>query len=373
MMTILLIVTLIMAVTIYAYLKQPQFGQLPSGTELERLKQSSFYHDEGFRNLAATPQLTGGSHPFVTMAKFLFGTDADAIPRVPLPSIKTDLHALDKNQSLVIWMGHSSYFLQIDGKRILIDPVFSASAAPVPGMNKAFDGSNIYTADDIPDIDYLLISHDHWDHLDYPTIMQLKAKINHIVSPLGVGSYFIQWGFDQQKIHEGDWFDTVQLEQDLAIHVLPARHFSGRLLERNKTLWASFALITPQRKLYISGDSGYGPHFKEIGDRFGPFDLAILECGQYNENWRYIHMMPEETVQAAQDLNAAAIIPSHNSKFKLAHHTWYDPLKRLATASENKAYQLLTPMIGQTVNMDEKQPPFPRWWETVVSRAENSK
>ncbi|MCV9879621.1 MBL fold metallo-hydrolase [Brenneria izbisi] len=368
MMTILLIVTLILAITLYVYLRRPQFGQPPTGDELAKLKQSSFYHDEGFKNLTATPQLTGSGNTLVTIAKFLFGKDVDAIPPAPLPSIKTDLHALDLQQDLVIWMGHSSYFLHMGGKRILIDPVFSLSASPVPGVNKAFDGSNIYTADDIPDIDYLLISHDHWDHLDYPTIKQLRTKIKRIVLPLGVGSHFVQWGFDKRKIHEGDWFSTFELEHDLTIHLLPARHFSGRLLGRNKTLWASFALITPQHKLFISGDSGYGAHFKEIGDRFGGFDLAILECGQYNENWRYIHMMPEETAQAGQDLNAAAIIPSHNSKFKLAHHTWDDPLKRVVAASENKAYRLLTPMIGQTVSMDEKQPSFPHWWETVAGR-----
>ncbi|WP_409311062.1 MBL fold metallo-hydrolase [Pectobacterium sp. B1J-3] len=367
-MVILLLVTLLIAVIMYAYLRQPQFGQLPTGTELEKLKRSSFYHEGRFRNLAITPPLSNGSHSFVILAKFLFGKDVDAIPNVPLPSRKTDLHLLDINQTVVVWMGHSSYFMQVNGKRILVDPVFSGSAAPLPGLNKAFHGSNIYTAMDIPTIDYLLISHDHWDHLDYPTILQLKEKINHVIAPLGVGNYFAQWGFDKQKIREGDWFSTFQLEPHLALHILPARHFSGRLFKRNKTLWASFALITPQHKLYISGDSGYGPHFKEIGERFGPFDLAILECGQYNENWRYIHMMPEETALAGQDLNAVAIMPSHNSKFKLSHHTWNDPLKRLVVASEDKAYRLLTPMIGQAVNVDDVTQSFPHWWETTSSR-----
>jgi len=270
-------------------------------------------------------------------------------------------------------MGHSSYFLQMNGKRILIDPVFSAGAAPIPMLNKAFSGSNVYSVDDIPDIDYLLISHDHWDHLDYPTIMGLKSKIKNIVVPLGVGSYFSQWGFEKQVIHEGDWFSSIQLEPGMTIHILPARHFSGRLLTRNKTLWASFALITPQRRVYYSGDSGYSPHFKAIGTQFGHFDLAILECGQYNENWRNIHMMPEETAQAGQDLNARSVLPAHNSKFKLAHHSWDDPLSRLVKASQDKSYQLFTPMMGQKVWLDEKQQSFPHWWENLVNHHNKTK
>ncbi|MCX7781999.1 MAG: MBL fold metallo-hydrolase, partial [Negativicutes bacterium] len=174
-------------------------------------------------------------------------------PTTSIPTVKTDLKTLDKDKDIVVWLGHSSYFMQLGGKRILIDPVFSPSAAPVSFANKAFDGTNPYTAEDMPEIDYLLISHDHWDHLDYPTVTALKPKIKNVICGLGVGSYFEQWGFDTKHILEADWFTALELENDFTIHVLPARHFSGRLFSRNKTLWTGFALATPERRIFYSG------------------------------------------------------------------------------------------------------------------------
>jgi len=207
--------------------------------------------------------------------------------------MKTDFKTLDKGKDVVVWLGHSSYFMQLGGKRILIDPVFSSSAAPVSFANKAFNGTNLYTAEDMPEIDYLLISHDHWDHLDYPTVIALKPKVKNVVCGLGVGSYFEDWGFEPILIHEADWFTVLEFEDGLIIHVLPSRHFSGRLFTRNKTLWTGFALVTPDRRVFYSGDGGYGPHFKQIGEMFNGFDLVIMENGQYDKNWPYIHMMPE--------------------------------------------------------------------------------
>lgn len=288
--------------------------------------------------------------------------DLDAIPKKPIPTVKTDLFNLDPKENAIIWMGHSSYYLQIDGLHILIDPVFSENASPVPFTNLAFQGTNIYTAKDIPMIDYLLISHDHWDHLDYPIIISLKDKVKKIITPLGVGDYFRQWGFKNDFIQEGDWNNVIK-EGNNQIYILPARHFSGRLFTRNKTLLGSFALVTPHHRIYLGGDSGYGPHFKAIGKKIGGFDIAILECGQYNPDWRLIHMSPEETAQAAIDLNAKSLIHSHNSKFKLSHHTWYDPLNRISAASKDKSYRLLTPMIGEKVEVNNNKQIFTTWWK----------
>jgi L-ascorbate metabolism protein UlaG (beta-lactamase superfamily) len=296
--------------------------------------------------------------------QFLTENVQDARPDQPLPSKKTDLLHLAPDSNVVIWMGHSSFFIQMDGVKYLVDPVFSDNASPVPFTNRAFTGSNIYTAADIPDIDYLLITHDHWDHLDYPTINSLRDKIGRIVVPEGVGSYFRQWDFNPDIIIEKNWYETWQ-QKDLTIHFLPAQHFSGRFLKRNQTLWGSFALITPIHKIYLGGDSGYGPHFREIARRLGGFDLAILESGQYDRDWPYIHMMPAETARAAEDLQAKALLPSHNSKFVLAKHAWYTPLDEITRESQHRSYHLLTPEIGEAVFPDNPGQHFSQWWHPL--------
>jgi L-ascorbate metabolism protein UlaG (beta-lactamase superfamily) len=282
---------------------------------------------------------------------------------VPLPTVKTDLHALAKDQDTVIWLGHSSYFVQLSGKRILIDPVFSAFAAPVPGMVRAFDGTSVYTAQDMPPIDYLLITHDHYDHLDYTSMRELQAKTRYVIGGLGTGAHFEHWGYPSDKIREGDWYSVVQLEPGIAIHVLPARHYSGRTLTRNKTLWVAYAIETPQRRLFFSGDSGFGPHFAEIARRFGGFDLAALDAGQYNQRWPYIHMNPEEAARAAEILRAKTVLPAHVGRFTLARHAWDEPFQRLAAASKGKPFRLLTPRIGDPIQVGNSEQLFERWWE----------
>ena len=169
-----------------------------------------------------------------------------------------------------------------------------------------------------------------------------------MVCGLGVGAHFEYWGYASERIHEGDWFTALQFEDGFTIHVLPARHYSGRSVTRNKNLWVAFALITPQRRIFFSGDSGYGPHFAEIGKVFKGFDLALLECGQYNDQWRYVHMMPEDAAKAAEDLQARTVMPAHSGKFAIAYHPWDDPYIRLSNASRDKAYRLLTPHDWRT-------------------------
>ncbi|MDW6003264.1 MBL fold metallo-hydrolase [Vibrio mangrovi] len=354
---------LILAVAVaggYLYLQQPQFDD---PIVAEQSYQGKYYAGT-FHNPVDVPVNTGTDSLYTSLYKFLFQEQADAKPEMVLPSVKTDLLTLDPTENMIVWMGHSSYFIQIDGIRILVDPVFSNNASPVPMTNTSFHGSNIYSAEDIPKADYLLISHDHWDHLDYLSIRALHNKVTQVITPIGVGSYLTQWGYSPDQIHEGDWFSTFD-GGDLQIHILPAQHFSGRLLKRNRTLWGSFALVTPQHKLYISGDSGYSEHFKAIADKLGGFDIAILEVGQYNQDWKYIHMMPEEAAQAGVDLQAKAIIPAHNSRFKLSRHSWYEPLERIDQASKGMPYRLLTPRIGESVQMDDTTQTFRKWWRNV--------
>lgn len=365
MLLALLICLVLLSLVIGFYLRHPKFGTLPEGSCLDRIKSSPNYVDGQFQNLVPTPIFNEGNSTASVWWNFLFAQKERLVPTAPIPTIKTDLVALDKDKDVVIWLGHSSYFIQLGGKRILIDPVFSSFAAPVSFANKAFDGTNQYTAEDIPEIDYLLISHDHWDHLDYPTVTALKPKIKNVICGLGVGSYFEEWGFDTKHVLEADWFTALELENDFTIHVLPSRHFSGRLFSRNKTLWVGFALVTPERRIFFSGDGGYGPHFKEIGEMLNGFDLAIMENGQYDKSWPYIHMMPEEVAQAAEELKAKALLPGHAGKFAIANHPWDDPFKRITDASQDKNYKLLTPMIGEPVELENQQQLFSRWWEGV--------
>jgi len=348
----------IIAAGVYTYMLQPQFAS-------PQVKVDSYqgkYVDGKFHNIEEVPVSTSSDGALVGFYRFLTEPVIDAVPVTNLPSVKSDLLGLNPRDNVMVWMGHSSYFIQLDGIRYLIDPVFSDNASPVPYTNVAFPGSNVYSADDLPEIDYLLITHDHWDHLDYPTINALKEKIDHIVTPIGVGSYFTQWGFSPEQITEGDWYDSLTTKAG-RIHILPAQHFSGRLLKRNRTLWGSYAIVSNQHKVYLGGDSGYGDHFKSIANEFGGFDIAVLETGQYNKNWPFIHMTPEEVAQAANDLNAKALLPSHNSKFKLAKHAWYEPLDRIAQASQRQDYRLMTPMIGEIVGLEDNNQTFSQWWK----------
>ena len=347
----------------YAYLHSPKFGALPEGERLERILRSPNYRDGEFRTLDPIPARQGSA--LTGWIKILLTKKERPAPTVPVPYIKTDFFALDKNADLVVWLGHASYYMQLEGKRYLIDPVFSDHAAPVSFVNRAFQGSAIYSAEDFPDIDFLLITHDHWDHLDYPAIMELRDKVGTIIMPLGVGAHFERWGFPASMIHELDWQDELPLTDSITLHALPALHYSGRTTTRNKTLWTAYALVGSERKIYLGGDSGYGSHFKAAGETFGSFDLAILDSGQYNENWRWVHMMPEDTAQAAEDLNAKAIIPIHTGKFAMAYHTWDDPFYRMVKASEGKPYELIMPVPGEVVYIDNLQQNISRWWEQL--------
>ncbi|HYF31070.1 MAG TPA: MBL fold metallo-hydrolase [Chitinophagaceae bacterium] len=361
-MLILLIILACLTVAIYLFMRHPQFGSLPSGERLKRIEQSPNYKDGQFQNIHYTPNLAEGVSMFTVMRKFFFEKRINGKPPAALPSTKTDLLNLDPSENVLVWFGHSSYFLQADGKRILVDPVFSGAASPISFTTRAFAGTDIYTADDFPTIDYLVITHDHWDHLDYKTIKQLRPKIKLVVTGLGVGAHLERWGYDKHIIIEKDWNEQIDLDKGFTIHTTSARHFSGRTFKRNTSLWMSYVLQTPSFKLYLGGDSGYDTHFAEIGNTFGPFDLAILECGQYSPYWKYIHMMPEENVQAGIDLKATVIFPVHWAKFSLSLSEWNDPILRVTAEAKRKDVPLIYPMIGEKLSLDN----FARsahWWE----------
>ncbi|RAL55820.1 MBL fold metallo-hydrolase, partial [Candidatus Gracilibacteria bacterium GN02-872] len=247
----------------------------------------------------------------------------------------------------------------------LIDPVFSNRASPVPGFNKPFAGTNIYKAEEMPEIDFLIITHDHYDHLDYETILKLKPKIKKVFTPLGVGGHFERWGYDMAIVSEKDWGEEEIIGENSKITFTTSRHFSGRSFNRNNTLWGSYVLEINGKKIFIGGDSGYGKHFKEIGEKYGPFDFAFLENGQYNESWPEHHSMPEQVVQEAKELNTKNMIPVHSGKFRLSNHKWYEPLEKISELSKTESYNLLTPMIGEKVDLDAKEFKFEKWWKKV--------
>lgn len=361
-MVLTLITLLLFVLSIYVFMQQAQFGKRPTGERLELIKKSPNYRNNSFQNLSHTPDLTEGVSMFSVLKEFVFNNNKLKKPNQKIPTVKTDLLQLNPLENIVVWFGHSSYFIQIDGKKLLVDPVLSGSASPLSFTNKAFDGTNIYTTDDFPEIDYLFISHDHWDHLDYKTIMKLKPKIKTIITGLGTGAHFEHWGFNSNSIIEKDWNETITLENGFEVNTVPARHFSGRSFKRNQALWTSFVVQTPSSKLFLGGDSGYDIHFKEIGEKFGPFDLVFLENGQYDKNWKYIHMTPNEVLQAAIDLNSKALFPVHSAKFVLANHDWNEPLSKISELAEVTKIKLITPLIGEKTAINSEKS-FLKWWE----------
>jgi L-ascorbate metabolism protein UlaG (beta-lactamase superfamily) len=358
---LVLIMALVLATTLF--MQQKSFGRSPSGARLERIENSPQYKDGSFQNIRKTRLLAEGVSYFSMFRKY-FGKGVEGRePSKPLPAIKTDLKKLPEDKPSLTWFGHSSYLLKIGGKKILADPVFSERPSPVQyAGSKSYPGTRIYAPADFPDLDVVVISHDHYDHLDYNSILELDKKTKLFCVPLGVGGHLEYWGIDPKKIREFDWWEGDTVSRGISLTCTPARHFSGRDFSRNKTLWASFVLKTGGYTIFIGGDSGYDESFKAIGDKFGPFDLAMLECGQYDVQWPDIHMMPEETVQASLELQAKALLPVHWAKFTLALHPWKEPIQRAVKHAESLNVNITTPRIGETIFLGEKLP-VNRWWD----------
>lgn len=336
-------------------------GRRPNGQHLEQIQQSPHYREGSFQNESDTPMMSDEASYWKLMGYF-FKKVKDKFPSRELPTVKTNLAISDSDTPSVVWFGHSSYLYSYQGKQILVDPVFSGHASPLPFMVKAFKGTNIVGVEDMPDIDYLILTHDHYDHLDYKTVTALNSKVRKVICSLGVGAHLEHWGYDAGKIHELDWWQSVEPESDIRFTALPARHFSGRGLRRGQTFWSSFALELNEQKVYIGGDSGYDQHFKKIGQRFDGFDVAFLECGQYNAYWPYIHMMPEQTVQAAHDLQTKVLVPVHWAKFSLSMHAWNEPAKLVTKAAAASGMITMLPRLGERLQYTRPYDQKP-WWE----------
>jgi L-ascorbate metabolism protein UlaG (beta-lactamase superfamily) len=343
-------------------------GKAPSGARLQRILHSPDSKEGVFQNLTPTPVTAEGVGFFKMLGEYR-RRPKDTVPDRPLPSVRTDLKALPSDRPVIVWFGHSSYLIKVKEFHILVDPVFSGNASPVSFFARAFPGADVYGVEDLPDIDLVLLTHDHYDHLDYKTILKLIPKTSHFYTSLGVGSHLEYWGIAPSAITELDWWEGTRIdgtgrgiEKEISLTATPARHFSGRGIKRGRTLWSSFVLNIDGYTLFLGGDSGYGSHFAAIGDRFGPFDLAILECGQYGKNWPYIHMLPEQTVAAAIDLRAKKLLPVHWGKFTLALHPWNEPIRRVTAEAEKKGIPILTPLIGEAV-IPDREYLNKKWWE----------
>ncbi len=365
--TLILMLLFGLTVASCALLRHKQFGAAPEGERLRRIQASPNYAFGEFGNTVPTPMLAEGQSTLKILVHGLFTRSERLRPTAPLPTVRTALTGPDapgQDEDMVLWLGHSSFYIQLGGRRILVDPVFNDHGSPLPFLNRTFPGTDIYTPADMPEIDVLLISHDHWDHLDYKTVAALRDKVGSVVCPLGVGADFALWGYPASRIHERDWWETgIRFDGGPTITVVPARHYSGRLFDRNKTLWAGFVIETPRTRLLLSGDSGYGPHFAQIARRFGPFDLVALDGGQYDARWPLIHMTPEEAARAAEDLGAGALLLAHAGRFCISEHPWDEPFMRMAEASAGRSFRLLTPKIGQPVRPGDAGQRFDRWWE----------
>lgn len=323
-------------------------------------------HNGTFQNLSETPQLAEGVSMLSVMKDFFFKRGVVS-PPAALPALKTDLKAYYSEKPSVIWFGHSSYLVHCQGINILVDPVFSGHASPFRFYLRAFEGSDLYKPSDMPPIDVMIITHNHYDHLDKGSIRALAGNTRRFIMPLGVGRDLRKLPVIPDRIRELDWWDRDDPHPDIRITATPSRHFSGRGLRRNGSLWSSFVLEMKGHRIYIGSDSGYDEHFRVIGDAFGAFDLAILECGQYNAAWPYIHSMPEELIREGSELGAKVIMPVHWGKFALALHTWDEPVSRFVEAARQAGAEYTTPMIGEPVVIGEHYPKE-AWWQNIAAR-----
>lgn len=360
-----LIVIVVSATGGYIYLRQEKFGALPKGKRLEQIKNSPNYRNGKFHNKVKLPMIAEGYSFFDVLWTSLTKKFPRTEPSEILPSIRTNLKKLPIDKNYLVWFGHSSFLMQIDGIKILVDPVFSGNASPIPGSVKAYKGADIYTVDDIPEIDYLLISHDHYDHLDYETIKKLNSKIKYVVCGLGVGANFEYWGYSADKILDKDWGDEIKINNNLSIFVESTQHNCARGLARDKALWVSYIIKTPTMQLFYSGDGGYDNRFNEIYKKYGVMDWAIMEFGQYNPAWESVHELPYQVIKATEELHAKQMVPVHHSKFTLARHPWDEPLKLATELSQNKEYKLATPMIGEVLWLNDTTQQFKQWWDGI--------
>jgi len=340
----------------------PQFGSNPTSEQIKYYGTFPNYRDGGFESLEKTPMMTGE----VSTWEF-FKNDTNRKPKseiIPKNINYSQFSKINEKDYKIAWLGHSAFIINLSGKIILLDPMLGSHAAPVPVPSlKRYNKILPINPDSLNNIDVVVLSHDHYDHLDYSTIKRIKDNVNTFVVPYGVGNHLRKWKVEEEKIIELNWNEVFKMD-DMEFTCLPARHFSGRgPLNRNSTLWSSWAIKSPKVKIYFSGDSGYGKHFKQIGDDHGPFDISLIDCGQYNKAWKHSHMFPSEAVLAAKDLDTKFFMPIHWGGFTLSMHPWDEPVKESIKLANQIGLRYFTPEIGEVVSKEKLNKQFTPWWE----------
>jgi L-ascorbate metabolism protein UlaG (beta-lactamase superfamily) len=338
-------------------------GKSPGSARMATFPQSPHYKDGKFINPIPTEMMVKGNYWDVT-SRYLRSNGDDRKPRHPIPvqALRRSSFSGAPGQAIqVYWLGHASVLLEMAGKRFLLDPVFSERASMVQWAGPRRLHPSPIGLDEIPDVDAVLISHNHYDHLDYATIQALAKRPVTFYVPLGVGETLESWGCRRDQIVELDWWGE-RTQDNVQIVCAPARHFSGRgLFDRDKTLWASWCLLAEGQRVYFGGDSGQMPTYRDIGEKYGPFDLTILPIGAYDEAWIEIHTTPEQAAEAHQLVKGGVMLPIHWATFDLALHTWAEPIERLVKAAEKQRIQLVTPRVGEQVTLSAPQTTS-FWW-----------
>ncbi|MBB4080999.1 L-ascorbate metabolism protein UlaG (beta-lactamase superfamily) [Lewinella aquimaris] len=345
--------------------KDPQFGASVAQMAERDYQGTAAWKMGRFRNLDKTRL----QEDFRSLMGDLIGyiQAKQTQPTLPLPVAVTDsLLRPDPATDQLTWYGHSAVRLESGGNTVLFDPMLGEWVAPVPFLGHRFPYLDYHPLESIGEIDLIVYSHDHYDHLDYDTLMAVRDRTAAYLVPLGMGAHLRHWGIPDDKITELDWWQSATIG-GITYTATPARHFSGRSPStRNKTLWCSFVIETANHKLYFGGDSGYGQHFREIGRRYGPFDLTMLDSGQYHKRWKNVHMQPEEALKANEELGGRHVMPIHWGGFSLSDHSWYDPIDRIMTADTHQ--RAISPMIGQRFNVAEAGEYRDHWWEAITVR-----
>jgi len=365
----ILIFIVLLILIVGSFLKfAPQVGAKSIGERLKRIENSPNFVDGKFQNPIETPMSATDSSTWKGMIKYFKGNEERA-PNNPLPTVKFDKTRFEKlgaSEPVISWLGHSTVLIKLEGTVFITDPVFSKRASMVSFFGpKRFDYENQIKLTDLPKIDVVIISHDHYDHLDYGTIEKLHPQVSQFFIPLGVAAHLEKWGVPSNKIIELDWWEEVNFGDKFKLVATPTRHFSGRgITDRFKTLWCSWVIQSENYRLFYGGDSGYFPGFKEIGEKYGPFDLTMLECGAYSIYWSTIHMMPEENVQAHIDLKGKILMPIHWGKFNLSIHSWTEPIERLLNRANFSEVKVATPPIAESWILSKD---FPKsdWWNSI--------
>ena len=340
------------------------FGANPSGASLERMKKSPHFDGKKFKNPIATDMTPSFRRTADMTFRWVKGKEVRR-PHKEIPVVKLEKSSFDPGPPdglRITWMGHSTVLIEIDGKRILTDPVWGKRSSPssIAGP-KRFHPPPI-PLEELPPLDAVVISHDHFDHLEKKSVLALAQTGVRFFMPLGVGSHLEKWGVDPAQFVELDWWDQSSVD-DLQLVATPARHFSGRNpFSMNRTLWASFAIIGPKHRVYFSGDTGAFPGFAEIGDKYGPFDVTLIKIAAYDRTWPDIHLNPQQAVEAHLALKGDLLMPIHFGTFNLALHNWNEPPAWLEKSAGKKSVRLAIPRPGQMVD-PANPPPVERWWE----------